>query len=231
MGGFQTSVGVQPAPGIEGGFTGFNPHFTLTNPDQGQFVAGTPGPFIGRFAFADMATGVVTSAHPGTVVVRVGFVHRDQPSLITGLFTQTSLQLVSGQGIDLMEDGPVWTRFAANAVPEQKVYASFADGSCRAAASGQAATSMGITATTTNGSPNLTSVAGGALLPGQPISGAGIPAGAYIVSASGANAVMSANATAAGANVAVTATLDTETSFVVRSFASAGELAKISVRG
>ena len=78
MAGFQTSVGTQPAPGIEGGWTGHNPHYTLTNPDEGMFVAGSPGPYVGRFAFADMASGVVTSAHPGTASVRVGFVHRDQ---------------------------------------------------------------------------------------------------------------------------------------------------------
>jgi hypothetical protein len=231
MPGFQTSVGVQPAPGIEGGFYGANPHFTLTNPGEGQLIAGTPAPYVGRFGFMDAATGQVTASHPGTAIVRVGFVHRDQGVMISPVFGQSSMQVVAGREVDLMEDGPVWGRFAAGAVPTQKVYASYADGSLRAAATGQPATSAGITATTTNGSPNLTNVAGGTLAPGQPVSGAGIPAGAYIVSASGATAVMSTSATAGAAGVAITASLDVETNFAVRSYASNGELAKISVRG
>lgn len=231
MPGFQTTIGTQPSPGIEGGFTGHNPHFTLTNPVEGTLVAGTPGPFIGRFAFADMATGVVTSAHPGTPNVRVGFVHRDQQSSVIGLLTQNSMQVVSGQGIDLLAEGPMWGRFAGGAVPQQKVYASYADGSLRAGVTGQPGTATGVTATTANGSPNLTAVAGGTLLPGQPVSGAGIPAGAYIVSATGGSAVMSANATAANAGTAITQSTDYETQWSVWSFAGAGELAKISVRG
>lgn len=228
---FQTSVATNPAPGIEGGWTGFNPHYTLTNPDEGMWVAGAVGPYVGRFGWANTANGKVTSAHPGVATVRVGFVHRDQNAVITGLLVGDTNQVVSGQGIDLLEDGPVWARFAAGAAIGQKVYASYADGSCRAAATGSPATATGVTVSMNN-SATVTAVAGGTLVPGQPVSGSGIPAGAYVVSVSGTTAVLSAATTGGAATgVAVTQTTDFETSFVVRSTAGNGELAKISVRG
>lgn len=229
---FQTTVSAQQAAGIEGGFHGANPHFTLTNPDEGMWVAGTPGPFVGRFAWANTATGVVTSAHPGVATVRTGFVHRDQAAVISGLLTETTNQVVAGQGIDLLEDGPMWARFASGATIGQKVYASYATGACRAAATATPATATGTTASTTSGSPNLASVSG-TLNPGEPISGTGIAAGAYIVSvnAGAGTAVMSANATATGSAVAITRTTDFETAWTVRSTAGNNEIAKISVRG
>lgn len=228
--GFQTSVASQPSPGIEGGFHGANPHYTLTNPDEGMWVAGQEPPMIGRFAWANTANGQVTGAHPGVGTVRIGFVHRDQPAVIAGLLVGQSNHVVAGQGIDLLEDGPVWARFSAGATIGQKVYAAFADGACSAAASGAPATASR-SVTTTNGSANIT-YSGGAIHPGQPISGTGIPANATIVSvnAGAGTAVLSAAATAAG-TVTATVTTNFETAFVVRSTAGAGELAKISVRG
>lgn len=227
---FQTSVpAAKPAPYIEGGWTGFNPHFTLTNPDEGMWVAGSPGPIIGRFAFANVANGKVTSAHPGASDVRVGFVHRDQPAVITGLLAGDSNQVVAGQGIDLLEDGPVAAKFAAGvAKTGLLVYASYADGSCRAAVTASPATTT-YAATTANGSPNLTGVGAGAAA-GQPVTGTGIPANTYLLSVSGTTAVMSANATASG-SITVTANTDFETLWRTRSVCAAGELAKISVRG
>lgn len=231
MAAFQTSVATQQAPGIEGGFFGSNPHYTLTNPDEGMWVAGAIGPIVGRFAWANTATGLVTSQHPGVATVRVGFVHRDQPVIIAGLLTQANNQVIAGQGVDLLDDGPMWARFAAGATIGHKVYASYADGSCRSAATASAATATGVTVTTTSDSANLTAVAGGTLVPGQPVSGTGIPEGAYIVSATATTAVLSANATANGTAIAVTQTTDFETAWTVRSTAASGEIAKISVRG
>jgi hypothetical protein len=231
MAGFQVSVSAQMAPGIEGGWSGANPHFTLTNPDEGMWVVGSTGAIIGRFAWGNVATGRVTSAHPGVAVTRIGFVHKDQPVYITGLNLDSSMTLTSGQMIDLLEDGPVWARFAGGATTNMKVYASYADGSCRAAITGAAATATGVTVTTTNGTPNLTAVAGGTLVPGQLISGTNIPAGAFVVSVGSGTAVMSANATGSASGTAVTQTLDYETAWTVRSNCLSGEVAKISVRG
>lgn len=236
MTGFQnTAPASQMAPGIEGGFYGFNPIFTLVNPDEGQWNVGvgsaaTPGAFVGRFAWANTANGQVTSAHPGVTTVRVGFVHRDQNVYIVGLLVQSSMLLTQGQGIDLLEDGPMWGRFAAGCSVGQKVYTSYADSSLRAAATASAATTT-FSATTVSGSPNLTAVGAGAFA-GQPISGAGIPASTFLVSVNptAQTAVMSANATAS-ATVTVTATTDFETAWTTRSACLSGEVAKLSVRG
>ena len=156
---FQTSVASQQSPGIEGGFYGNNPIFTLTNPAEGMWVAGSAGVTIGH-----------------------------------------------------------------------KVYMSYADGSVVSAATGAAAT-VTRSVTTTNASTTI-SYTGGAIYAGQPVSGTGIPAGAYIVSVnSGAGtAVLSAAATASG-TVTGTFTTNYETAWSVRSTAGNGELAKISVRG
>jgi hypothetical protein len=220
------------APGIEGGWTGANPHFTLTNPNEGDWKVGATGLFIGRFAWGDSLTGLMTSAHPGTADVRIGFIHRDQQTYITGLLNASSLAMTAGQMVDALEDGPVWGRFAAGVTKTGlKVYASYADGSLRAAVTASPATATGVTATTVSGSPNITAVAGGTLVPGQLVTGSGIPALAYVVSVSGTTAVLSANATASASGVALTQTTDFETNWATRSICLSGEIAKISVRG
>lgn len=226
---FQTSVASQQAPGIEGGFFGDNPYFSLVTPDEAMWVAGSAGVTIGQFAWANTANGQVSSANPGVTTVRVGFVHRDQPSVIAGLLVGTSNLVVAGQTIDLLEDGPVWARFAAGATIGQKVYASYADGSCVSAATATPAT---VTRSVTTHTTTAIDYTGGAIFPGQPISGTGIPSGAYIVSVNAAagTAVLSAAATAS-ATVTGTFTTNFETAFTVRSTAGSGELAKISVRG
>jgi hypothetical protein len=228
---FQTSVSANLAPGLEGGFAGYNPYFSLITPDEGMFVAGAVGPYVGRMAFVNTATGLVTSQHPGVTTVRVGFLHRDQPVVAnTTMLSGGSNQVVAGTPVDVMEDGTMWARFAGGAAIGQKVYASFADGSCSAAATGAAST-VTRSVTTTNTSTTI-SYTGGAIYPGSPISGTGIPAGAYIVSvnATAGTAVLSAAATASG-TVTGTFTTNIETAWTVRSTAGSSELAKISVRG
>ncbi len=239
------------APGVEGGWASANPHVSLLQPNTGDlsepnaasWKVGAGGVIVGRFAFADYVTGLVTSAHPGTGAtytpgftgqpgrVRAGFVQRDQVALITTWLGETGNIVQPGTGITLLSHGDVWARFAAGAAVGSFVFASFADGSAIAGATSTAPTATGVTATTTSGSPNLTAVAGGTLVPGQPVSGTGIPAGAYIVSVSGATAVLSANATASGTGVAITQTTALLTSFRVDSLAANGDIAKISVWG
>lgn len=230
---FQTSVASQQSPGIEGGFYGRNPIFTLTPPDEGMWVAGSAGLTIGQFAWANTTNGQASSTHPGTAAatVRYGFVHRNQPSVIQTMLAGSTFQVTAGAPVDLLEDGPVWARFAAGATIGQKVYMAYADGSVSAAATASAAT-VTRTIATTNTSTTI-SYSGGAIAPGQPISGTGVPAGAYVVSVNSAagTAVISAAATATGSGVTGTFTTNFETAWTVRSTAGNGELAKISVRG
>lgn len=237
---FQTQVYLQPAPGIEGDFSSNNPRgvilFGGTSPG---LIAGTGGVTVGRFAVARQATGLVTNNGMGVVGTAdsVGFVQKDQPALITGYLAQYGMTVPAGYPVTVFRSGDFWARFAGGATIGQKVYASYADGSCVSAAASTPATNAGITANTTSGSATLTVTAnsGDPIVVGQPVSGTGIAAGA-VISALGTGTggagtyTMSANATATGTGVTVTATTTYETAWYVDSTAAAGELAKISIR-
>lgn len=245
---FQKQVGSYLAPGIPGGWASANPVVSLlqpnngdlSDPTSGSWRVGATGALIGNFAFADVVTGLVTSANPATGAIftegtsgqpgriRVGFVQRDQVSLITTYLASDTLAVLPGFGITLLTRGDVFAKFVAGAVVGSFVFASFADGSAIAGATSTAPTTT-YSVTTTSGSASLTAVGAGAVA-GQPITGTGIPAGAYLVSVSGTTAVMSANATASG-TVTATATTAVLTSWRVDSLAAANDIAKISVWG
>lgn len=245
---FQTSVNAYLAPGVKGGWASANPHVSLLPPTTGDLADGTNGAWrvgeggaiIGNFAFADVVTGDVTSAHPGTGAmfnasqagrIRLGFVQRDQLALITEYLGGDTLQLLEGQNVTLLAKGDVWAAFAAGAAVGSFVFASYATGAPVAGSSTTAPTTT-VTADVTNGSANLANVSA-ALAPGQPISGTGIPAGTYVVSydADADTAVMSANGTATNAGVTITVSTAALTDFRVDSLAGNGEIAKISVWG
>lgn len=244
---FQTSVNAQIAPGIKGGWASANPHASTLQPNTGDpalpnfvsWTVGEGGVIVGQFAFADTTSGEVTSAHPGTGAVqtasavgpvKVGFVQRDQLVVITPYLAGYGDTLFEGQGVTLLSKGDVWAEFAAGAVPGQFVFAQFADGAAVAGNTTTAPTTT-FSVTTTNGSPNLTAVGAGAAA-GMPVTGTGIPAGAYLVSVDpiANTAVLSANATAAG-TVTATATTAVLTNWRVASTAANGDIAKITVEG
>lgn len=243
---FQTSVSAAVAPGLDGGWASFNPHASMLQPNTGDLtlpnaqswkVAGA-GATVGRFAFADTVTGQVTAANPGTGVVRtdtapgrlrVGFVQRDQIVMITPWLAGTGLTVQPGAGITLLSAGDVWTRFAAGATDGQFVFASYADGSAIAGNTNTPPTAAATTVTNTSGQPTLTVTAGPVPAVGSPLTGTGVPAGAYVVSVAGNVVTMSANSTAGVTSI--TATTAALTRYRVVGSAAAGELAKISVQG
>lgn len=233
MSGFQKTINANPAPAVEGDFASTNPFSSLLA-TAGALVCGAAGVIVGRFAFAKNADGVTTNQHPG-VASRLGFVGREQTgAMITGFLAESTLTVLKGYGVTLYSRGEFWGRFAGGAVMGQKVYASFYDGSLSAAATATP-TTVAPTVSTTNASAVVTITAAGAsnVSPGMPISGAGIPAGATIISygtsTGGLGTVnISANATATAAGVAATVTTNVETPFTVASTAAAGELAQIS---
>lgn len=231
--GFQRIVNTDPAPAVEGDFASANPRASLLA-GAGQLIAGAAGVIVGRFAWAKNSDGTVTNAYPGGtgVVGRLGFVHRNQPAVITAWLGGETMVVTSGLEITLFDMGDFWARFALGATIGQKVFASYADGSAVAGTAGSPPTATGVTVSMNN-STTITAVAGGVLVPGQPVSGAGIPAGAYVVSvnAVAATAVISAATTGGAATgVAVTQTTAKETQFYVHSAAANTELAKISDR-
>lgn len=237
---FQTQVYLQPAPGVEGDFSSANPRaavlFGGTTPG---LIAGAGGVTVGRFAVADQSSGLVTNNGMGVVGASdsVGFVQKDQQALITDFLGQYGMTVPAGYPVTVFRSGDFWARFAGGAAIGQKVYASYADGSCVAAAASTPATNAGITANTTSGSATLTVTAntGAPIVVGQPVSGTGIQAGA-VISALGTGTggagtyTMSLTASATGTGVTVTATTTYETAWYVDSTAAAGEIAKISIR-
>ena len=246
---FQTSVNQYLAPGVEGGWASFNPHVSLLQPNTGDLSAANAaswkvapsGAIIGRFAFADYVTGLVSSVNPGTGAlytrgvagapgrIRIGFVQRDNIVLITPYLGGDSNIVPAGVGITLLARGDVWARFAAGAAVGSFVFASYADGSAIAGATSTPPVGSAVTVTNTSGQPTLTVTAGVVPAVGSPLTGTGVPAGAYVVSVAGQVVTMSANSTAGVTSVVATTAALTE--WRVDSLAAAGEIAKISVEG
>lgn len=230
---FQSQVNLQQAPAVAGDFADHNPRTSMTV-GEGALVAGANGVVVGRFAWAD-ANGVVTNGVVNIAAAAWGFVHREQQALITAYLAETSNLIRPGCEMTLMKRGAFWALFAAGATFKQGVYINIADGTAIAA---NAVATDTATANTTNGSASLvvTAVNGGNVLAvGQPISGTGIPAGAYIIAGPAAGGAgtytMSANATATGTGVTVTNTKTVATDYVVAQTVAAGEIAKITTWG
>lgn len=231
---FQKTVNTDPAPAVEGDFASANPRASMLA-GPGALIAGAAGVIVGRFARAKDSDGTVSNADPG-VASRIGFVHRNQPALITAFLGSSSMTVYQGLEITLFDAGDFWCRFAAGAAIGQKVFASYANGTAIAGTDGSPPAGASVTATTvdTNATITVTAVSSGALAVGQPVSGTGIPAGAYIASLGTGTGgtgtyVLSAPATASG-SVAVTALGADDTGFWVQSVAANGELAKITDR-
>lgn len=199
--GFQTSVGVNPAPAVEGDFCSANPRFTV-DAGQGALVAGAEGVTIGRFAWAaydyadnDGAPAVVHSYGAGAPT---GFVHREMQGLITLFLTSNGFTVPGGREITLFNGGDFWVKNngTTNAVPGNKAYANNATGAASFAATGGTGTgsitgSIGAQTSAFTGSVSgnvlTVTVAGpqpivnGALLTGT-VGGSGVVTGTRIVS-------------------------------------------------
>ncbi len=225
----QQTINIDPAPAAPGDFCSANPRFSMLA-GPGALVAAAAGVIAARFAFARDTDGTVSNSHTGSPS-RVGFVGRNQNAFLATIPFTAGGTVPGGYEVTLLDSADVWMLFAAGATRGQKVFASYADGTAIAGTAGSPPTATGVTATTATGTPNLTAVAGGTLLPGQPISGAGIPAGTTIIAVAPGTAVMSANATASASGVAITQTTALETAWFVDQTVNAGEIAKTSTRG
>jgi len=198
MSGFQTSVTVQPAIGVEGDFASANPRFSVIA-GAGAFVAGLAGVVIGRFCWSDPRNvddvggpANVNSFGAGPVL---GFVHREMQALITAYLQESSMVIPSGFGLTVHNGGDflVKNRGTTAAQIGMKAYAAYADGSISFAATGSP-TGGGTSTTSTiaAGTNALTgSIAGdvltvtggitGVLYNGTVLTGAGVIAGTSIV--------------------------------------------------
>lgn len=194
MTGFQQQVNQQPAPAVEGDFASANPRSSMLAL-AGQLTAGgatvsgqaQAGVLIGRFARARNSDGVVFNGDPG-VPSRLGFVQRDQISIITPWLGESSLIVPPGVAITLFRSGDFWARFAAGATIGQKVFAKYSDGSAVAGTAG--GTVAGATVTAVGGAVvtgsiattvlTVTAVTSGTLGVGSVLAGSGVTANTTI---------------------------------------------------
>ncbi len=139
MTGFQKQVNQYAAVAVEGDFASANPRRSVLAGD-GALVAGADGVTVGRFAWARNDDGVVSNNHPG-YAARLGFVQRDQVSIITGWLAQDTMLVPAGIEVTLFDGGDFWARFANGASIGQSVYVNTVSGLAIAGAANSVPTS------------------------------------------------------------------------------------------
>lgn len=198
MGGFQTQAYYNPAPAVEGDFASTNPRATvLAGP--GGMVAGDLGATVGRFAWAtdefidaDGAPAVVNNFGSGAVT---GFIHREQQGLIEVYLQSATMLVPAGFPITVFDAGDFWVKNngATQALPGQKAYATFADGTATFAATGTptagasvtgsiAASTGSFTGSISNNVMTISAVGSGVVVVGGTLSGTGVASGTKVIS-------------------------------------------------
>jgi len=124
-------------PAVEGVFASFNPRFQVPA-GPGGLVASVDGLALGRFAWADLTTGIAYSARQAPENL-LGFV---LPAPIQGVWadwryrywdqTRRAFILRAGMEATLARRGDFWARFPGGSYVSQQVYANVLDGSCLA---------------------------------------------------------------------------------------------------
>jgi hypothetical protein len=199
--GFQTTVGVQPAPAVAGDFASANPRWNvLAGP--GGLVAGVAGVTVGRFAWLsssaidqDNAPTILNSFGSGPVA---GFIGRHQQALITDYLADSGMRIPKGFGVTAYSGGDFWAQndgasaVVASVLTPQYAYANLADGRVSFAAANSAATASGSTSTVaaatfsatgtiTGNVLTVSAVGSGSIYPGSTISGTNVASGSQIV--------------------------------------------------
>lgn len=199
--GFQTSVGTQPAPAVEGDFASINPRFTVDAGPGGLISGsghGSVGVTIGRFAWADYST-VDADGSPASVYnfgsgPPTGFVHREGQGLITTFLAHSGMIIPPGFQMTLHNGGDFWVKNngATAALLGQKAYADVGTGAVSFAATGapgSASVTGAIAAGTASGTGtiagNVMTITGsvsGTIQIGATVTGTGVSTGTTIVS-------------------------------------------------
>jgi len=234
--GFQRTMNNDLPLAVEGDFASSNPRATVLA-YEGQLVAGAAGVLVGRFAWADYATGLVLNSRSGNTAAQIpsGFIHREQQALITVFLGEASMQVPSGLMVTIHDSGDFFAKCKTAFTRGQKVFASVSDGSVSAGAAGallnDGAVVTGSIATTTL---TVTAVTSGTLKPGQPIAGSGVTAGTVIVNqltgTPGGAGTYTVNISQTAASTTITSQDSIETKWFVRNTGIANELVAISSR-
>lgn len=187
---FQTSVGTQPAPAVEGDWASANPrHNVLAGP--GGLVAGPSGVLIGRAVWlsaagldADGAPAYVNNYGTGPIA---GFIHRENQALITTYLAEASMLIPAGKQVTVHNACDIWVKNNGTTQAEvgMKAYANLSTGAISFALTGaptQAASVTGAVAASTGSftgsiSGNVmtvTAVGSGVVVAGGTITGTGV---------------------------------------------------------
>jgi len=183
--GFQSFVNNALPPGVAGDFAGAN---IRANVVAGSFAyTATPaGVVVGVGGWANPTTKQVSNYYQSGAFP--GFVHREGQAVITTFLGVSTVTILQGMAVTLMDQGDFWGIFASGATVGQKVYFDPLTGALTSNATGN-----GVKGTNTAGASIASNVltttdadqSGSALAVGQIITGPGIPAGTYILSANG----------------------------------------------
>lgn len=128
---FQKTVNQYLAPAVEGDFADHGIRAAQLAGEM-QYVAGTGGVVVGRFAWIH-TDNTVTNTGTG---VPAGFIHRSQQGLITTYLTGSTMTINEGFPIAVMAQGSFWAKTTTIATVGQKVFASLTDGTISTAAAG-----------------------------------------------------------------------------------------------
>lgn len=231
---FQSTVNLQPAPGVAGDFASANPRATVVA-GPGGVVAGVPGVTVGKFAWLN-AAGTIATNHGTAPVAPAGFIHREQQALITAFLADHADLIPTGLPVTLHRSGDFWAlnEGAATSAIGDAIYATYANGAITTGAAAPGATATGSMGSTNTASLGATFTASanagdatqldvttvtGLISVGDKVSGTGITAGTTILSQvsgtaggagtyqlSASNTASAATVTAFGSTINVTST-------------------------
>lgn len=135
--GFPREVNLNPPIGVEGAFASVsNTHNVLAS--TAEFVAGTAGVTIGRFAWADYETHQVANAKPSDLTnCAIGFVGRgSNAAVIYNWLAESSMVIPKGYGVTLFDRGDFFAKTTTAATVGQSVFASDTTGEIATGAAG-----------------------------------------------------------------------------------------------
>lgn len=177
--GFQTQVNQYPAPAVAGDFCSANPRAVVLG-GPGQYVAPTDGLTVGRFAWANPDSGVVSQSYVSGD--QIGFLHRENQALITEFLGEASTLVPAGNVVTLFDQGEFWAEFAAGAAPGDLVFADPDTGAPIASSTAASVTGSAGASFTGAIATNVLTVSAltGVLTPGDILAGAGITVGTVL---------------------------------------------------
>lgn len=196
-GGFQQTVNVNPAPGVEGMRANMNQLISYAA-GPGALVAGD-ALYVGRFAWVtgpldpDGNASIANSYGSG---LPAGFLMRALQATNTVFLSYAGMQVLPGVQCDLQIAGDFWVvnNGATEALVNQKAYADLATGKVSFAATGSptqgasatgssiAASTSSVTGSISGDLMTVTAVGSGVLRPGTTISGTSVASGTKILS-------------------------------------------------